>query len=317
MKLISCPSDTKKQIQAKTSKPETKFDKAATSAAQFGKPPFLIVHSTVEAKTMPPNSSIVRNSQMQCMSISNSSFYCVGLPGAGSLNKNKLYTVKLTSEAYNTWPVLGLSYMLHDQSDSLAKSFFSDISWSEVPPERLTTMHLVHSLPRGRLLGGSGKSSKLAALAAARRKKEEEKQSPIGAKENERPTRAISLLDRLASNGGNNTKSGATEIRDRRTLSFRPPPKAEPVLENVTKQEVVESDPKPQGPPPELKADPSIFAVTVIGPSIFESDSAFAEARAKEPSQALKVHDFPTDKVFSNPSPDDVVLAAQARGIKR
>lgn len=204
----------------------------------------------------------------------------------------------------------------HDRSD-LSKDFFSDTPWLKVAPERLSTMKLVSTSPRGGLLGGSGKPSKLAALAAARRKREEENQALANKNENLAPDRTISLLDQLGNNNGKgNDAEPASTHRERRNLSFRPAPKQETKVEEPSNKVQETEKVEPATIVPDVKGTPSTFAMTMFGPRM-AAESFTADTPVNKANSSILIHEFPSDKAFASPSPDDVVLNAQAKGIKR
>jgi len=197
--------------------------------------------------------------------------------------------------------------------------------------------------PRGGLLGGSSKPSKLAALAAARKKKAEEDKKantpPVAQSdaESKQLDRTVALLDRLKVRGKENEPTStaaagsdnggvALQSQDRnRAYPIRPkqdtrsasPPKEE-VSDNPK-----ENEPKaPIKPLQDLRATPSIFAKTLVGTQARRSSATSISApRPQEDSMfALPFADHLSDTKsdpFAGPSPDDVVLNAQAKGLKR
>ncbi|KAI9657827.1 MAG: Hsp70 suppressor, GTPase facilitates ribosomal subunit dissociation [Alyxoria varia] len=89
----------------------------------------------------------------------------------------------------------------------IAKDFFHDTPWFNIPPERKGIIYEMTVPQKGGLLGGSaeskpGKQSKLAALAASRRKTQSQ-QKPTGdsltEKSNQQEKGSVALLDKLAS----------------------------------------------------------------------------------------------------------------------
>ena len=188
--------------------------------------------------------------------------------------------------------------------------------------------------PRGGLLGGSSKPSKLAALAAARKKKQEEEKAALGpanadAHPDKEPDRAVALLDRLNIKGkvkenappslGSSeqpggllkSKSAQTRYPVRRKKSPSPPP--------IQRQE------DPSGPVsepstvvgiPDLRAPPSTFAATMIGASHMEFQPRSPEGSTFSLSYAYD-EVFTNANPFAGPSPDDIVTNAQAKGVRR
>ena len=211
-----------------------------------------------------------------------------------------------------------------------AAEFFHETPWLNVPIHRRGEIMVEPLYPRGGLLGGSSKPSKLAALAAARKKKQEEEKAASGpvsvdAHPDKEPDRAVALLDRLNIKGrakedtppspgspkqpGGLLKSKSAQIRYpvRRKKSSSPPP--------VQRQE------EPSGPISEpstiveildLRAPPSTFAATMIGAS-----------QPRSPEGSMFSLPYAHQKVFTNanpfagPSPDDIVTNARAKGARR
>lgn len=204
---------------------------------------------------------------------------------------------------------------------------FHDMPWLNIPKDR-QAVFIPPQLPRGGLLGGAGpgqKMSKLQALAAARKKAAESKKAGAGdaqvpqqqmedlslggadmVKENFNPTLGAMARLRINPNTANTTTAIAT-------------PPALPTPGGLP-------DPPPQDsgfglgnePPPDSDLDmplpviaqPSAFARTLLGPP------ANPRTVTQQQSFALPYMAFMPTMVdaFSQPSPDDTVLAAQAQG---
>lgn len=205
--------------------------------------------------------------------------------------------------------------------------YFRGISWNrdEIPESMLSNLVLQAQHPRGGLLGGSSKPSKLAALAAARKRKEEEKRTATAASEADQSERAIALLDRLTLKKENvqpfqssetQQTSGRSRFTSRQKVSEQ---STEEPLQPEQQPEEVEM----QTPPPDLRAVPSLFAQAICQQSStdVQSDnlirtsldsnrqwsSKFVLPYANDPSYMM-------DNPFAKPSPDDVVLRAQSKG---
>ncbi|KAM3529329.1 hypothetical protein MY4038_005446 [Beauveria bassiana] len=166
-------------------------------------------------------------------------------------------------------------------------TFFSDMPWLRTPTDRHATF-IAPCTPPGGLLGGSDggpKMSKLQALAAARKKKTEQK------KEQEMEIQAEKGLQKLSissqkSSGQAQTPHSATD---------------EPLHGMEAHVNVVDQRPTP-----------SAFAQTLIGSALGgrkQNQDVFAMAYASSPTYLASA--------FSEPSPDDIVLAAQAKAGKK
>ncbi|KAF2098277.1 hypothetical protein NA57DRAFT_66631 [Rhizodiscina lignyota] len=206
----------------------------------------------------------------------------------------------------------------NQRDTATTRDFFYDVPWLHVPHQRLGHLSLVPQIPKGGLLGGSGKSSKLAALAAARRKKEEDKKTTSPSVENQSPDRAISLLDRLGKKDalpirGSDSPS-KTAPPEGRKISLRPKPapvEAKEPSPSIEEQE--EASPVESYPIANIKADPSTFAEAMLGLSRGDFSPSPQQSRNTNRRSSIKVHDFSISNAFSGPSPDDVVLTAQAK----
>ncbi|KAG9559055.1 elongation factor EF-1 alpha subunit, partial [Aureobasidium melanogenum] len=205
---------------------------------------------------------------------------------------------------------------------------FNGIPWFNVPEERVGCIVSEQVRPPLRLLGGTGKPSKLAALAAARKKKEAEQKAAQEGAQSEKPAGVASLMDRLGTRSAQpanqeNIKPGdATQQPETRTFPIRkrkspsPPPPVEdrrPAAPEPTTTEVAEPTPKPVE---HVRAGPSIFASTMCGGSSrrrpSHQDSAFLSQNILP---AIYGHDanLANTNAFSGPSPDDIVMQAQAK----
>ena len=188
--------------------------------------------------------------------------------------------------------------------------------------------------PRGLLLGGSApatKPSKLAALAAARKKKETE-QKVATQTADKGHTSAVSLLDRLTrkESGAEETRKGnkpPTEVpaASTRTYALRrkrsPSPVQAPPASKAPEAKHLEKIPREEV---DLRAMPSVFARTICyaPPRPFHIEQKLPDNTAHLSSfkittaTAAEIRCTNNDP-FAGPSPDDVVLNAQAKGVMR
>jgi elongation factor 1 alpha-like protein len=200
--------------------------------------------------------------------------------------------------------------------------YFRDMPWGNIPKDRETTF-VPPLRPSGGLLGGSSaqpKMSKLQALAAARKKKAEEKSASQDNVEHTRTKMTeLSVGDAPSADGkllvpdnekvplsgpfGKRLKTSESTAEGRSPVIDSEPtrPELSQPLSGTVKG--------PNNEPPVEKAQQSAFAQTLFGtPSnIFQ--------RPRQESYSLYA-DLPSSVLdaFSQPSPDDVVLAAQAKG---
>lgn len=226
------------------------------------------------------------------------------------------------------WTTPGLVQYCGTMTDQVRrKDHFIGIPWLHVPAERQGIITPLRLAPRGGLLGGSGKPSKLAALAAARKKAQAERTSgdENQKREAERESSAsISLLDRLSlqSKPGDRSSS-ASAAGDKRPSPLSegpPPPRKYPrpkkpgndlpstVPPQQSSQDAITSaDPESDARPliEDIRTTPSTFALTMFGASSSAQPSATPFTFPSSPA--------PADP-FSSPSPDDIVLSAQSQG---
>ncbi|KAF2649085.1 hypothetical protein K491DRAFT_735684 [Lophiostoma macrostomum CBS 122681] len=209
-----------------------------------------------------------------------------------------------------------------DYESITATDFFFDVPWGNVPQERLGTISIQPLLPRGRLLGGSSRPSKLAALAAARKRKQEEAKiasaQPALSEAKSETDKAVSLLDRLnvKENDAAPTHSsdGGEAIR-RESVAKRYPLKKRAPSPEVVETKVDEDESAGEQIPlpefPDIRTGPSTFASTLCGRggASADLDSGFASISPFPNSTGLL-------QAFKGPSPDDIVLNAQAKGTK-
>ena len=215
-----------------------------------------------------------------------------------------------------------------------------DAPWGRIADDR---HGYIASLPPPIKLGlmggsGSGKVSKLAALAKARKEKKqaEEAMAAETAAAGVKEKTSISLLLRLShkSSVSSVASSGSSTPSDVRT-PILPATSAVPVGQTLLTKDIVLKRPTkspnlPQGldqpqptgdekpaisafsddEAPALKAVPSNFAESMFGPRLgFEAGFIWADTKTFDVltgKEATKIK-----KAFSEPSPDDVVEAAQ------
>ncbi|KAJ5773320.1 Translation elongation/initiation factor/Ribosomal beta-barrel [Penicillium paradoxum] len=234
-----------------------------------------------------------------------------------------------------------------------AADFFRDCPWLNIPSHRKADILIEPLHPRLGLLGGApengGKLSKLAALAAARKKKEGEKtQSTLETSKSSTPKSEqattsslaqrdtpLSLRDRLAASGRSAPKSseGSGSLRRLASSSSSSSSSTPKHPAREIKKESIsdvsapmqrmrlepQKQPEPEQTVPTIRASPSTFASTIVGPA---TGPTTAEPSRLHPnsSDLLRIygqdHAEPFD--FAAPSPDDVVLKAQstAKGLK-
>lgn len=196
--------------------------------------------------------------------------------------------------------------------------WFKDVPWFQLPAGMETEFLPQQVRPRLKLLGGSAppgpKPSKLAALAAARKKKEND--DPASKR-----VGAVSLLDRLGSKP--NTKPTNPTAPD--NTASRPPEsqrsyplrrRISPVLPSITPPaDTTPTDQPPIKVQPQVSSGPSIFAETLCG----HSDTASSTYSAHDALATLygEHGDLNGTNPFSGPSPDDVVMQAQSKGLRQ
>jgi elongation factor 1 alpha-like protein len=191
---------------------------------------------------------------------------------------------------------------------------FWDIPWGKVPRERLGNLVPVASRPRGGLLGGGPKLSKLAALAAARKKQaEESKQDAANLLETNKST---DLLDELSAKLSISSVSASSA---RPVLNEPKGKESSGYLDRVQIPE--ETSPIPTVAHQSLGTPPSFFAQTLCRTSLHSerhSERHIQPATFPSLSQPYSTKKwYNSAGLFSKPSPDDVILAAQSKGSLR
>ena len=215
--------------------------------------------------------------------------------------------------------------------------FFQDTPWLNVPAHRLGDLTAISTRPRGGLLGGS----KLAALAAARKKRQEDAAtaaaSAIG--KTAEPHQIATPLERCQLSNGrdvNSTSSSSLGAPKPQSLSGRPstlkPSRTPPSPGHKER----DSNAKPHSATPSLTTRPSLLPAVSRAPqtSLCAAPPTFATVlcghshREKGQPRLPFPMAFPylpyggegsiTDpSPFAGPSPDEVVLNAQAKGEQR
>ncbi|KAF5023164.1 hypothetical protein F66182_4778 [Fusarium sp. NRRL 66182] len=201
--------------------------------------------------------------------------------------------------------------------DKVPSWYFDDMPWLGVPQERQTTF-IEPERPRGGLLGGGGegapKMSKLQALAAARKKKNEEK------KEQEKAEKGIAQLSISESQKENQQLFGqarhqATEPTSEMDSPLSEmPPQQETVAEDDNQNNAASvPDVVMEDALPEIvhRATPSAFARTLFGSAPAKPQRPDVFAMPYTSSSCFFA------QAFAEPSPDDIVLAAQAKAGKK
>jgi elongation factor 1 alpha-like protein len=194
-------------------------------------------------------------------------------------------------------------------------NFFREMPWGNIPKHRETTF-VPPPTPRGGLLGGSGappKMSKLQALAAARKKIAEEKNSGLDKVEQTRTQMTELSVDDATANNKENTplagafgkrlKTSESTAQGRVPLVVLEPTRSEPSQEAPEAAEEVKEEAAVE------KAEPSVFARTLFGSP--------SDTPQRQPQEFYVLYpNLPASilEAFSQPSPDDVVLTAQAKG---
>ena len=192
-----------------------------------------------------------------------------------------------------------------------AKSFFADIPWGKIPLHRQGIITMESCYPRGGLLGGS----KLAALRKKRQEEAAKNSDPPAQLSKEDADKAIALLDRLNIKEKESTSSPAADSA--RQSALRKYPRKRSPSPEPEKVEVEEPEPEPAKPViefPNLRAKPSMFASTLCQSSDKRPDVQYA---ATYPLPYTNVKEYKNSNPFAGPSPDDIVLKAQARGAGR
>ncbi|WYZ37875.1 hypothetical protein EsH8_II_001381 [Colletotrichum jinshuiense] len=215
-----------------------------------------------------------------------------------------------------------LEYPISRVASLSPASYFHGIPWMNVPKHREAVFVPPSPLPGGLLGGGEGpKLSKLQALAAARKKKTDVK------KPDDKVDRAEKRMSTLAINESkDNERPGSSILAKRQKLSedsastsglstpvSQPQPK-----EPVSDPSGMDVDPTNQSSSTnDEQAEDDCFVVPSTRPSAF-AQTLFGPAQdtaAASQTYTLPYMDSSTfvPSAFSQPSPDDIVFAAQAK----
>lgn len=196
----------------------------------------------------------------------------------------------------------------------IPSNFFDDMPWLDTPTDR-HTFFIAPPLRPGGLLGGTGaapKMSRLQALAAARNKKKvEDRKNEEKVEKTEQKLKVMSLEDKRPDGRKENGEPGKRQ-QDEETADLSKPGDATFDTTPRKRQRVQEKDqPVPKEEIPLNKAQPSAFARTLFG-----SASAASEPQLQTFAPPYMAYVAPSviTSAFSQPSPDDVVLAAQSKG---
>lgn len=242
--------------------------------------------------------------------------------------------VRSTGVANGLPPPPPLGPFSYSSMSPALQSEFNDTPWLNTPQSR-QAMLIAPDEPQGGLLGGAGeapKMSKLQALAAARKKKNDEKKEQAKASQTESGMKRLSIADDSQKETTKASPSPAKRLRGSDVPSsshgtlegnktvITPSQTQHTSLSNTervsTHQEsnaASQSSPilgeeEPAAPAP--KSAPSAFAKTLFG-------SAPDSRQANRPDFYAMPYASSSSflaTAFSDPSPDDIVLAAQAKG---
>lgn len=202
-------------------------------------------------------------------------------------------------------------------------NFFHDMPWLDTPQDRQSGF-IAPLYPRGGLLGGSGappRMSKLQALAEARKKKAAEQKAGRDAKENDKPP----VQETIRQLGSMSLASKARQKDDTSAAASNSPvaEAMEPTTPSIPLKRKTSDAVQLDGPPTEApikSEDKAHGGVTPIEPA---APSDFAQALwgpsqhshvPREYALPYMAHVSSVADAFSGPSPDDVVLTAQAKG---
>jgi len=229
--------------------------------------------------------------------------------------------VSLDSQAISGKPshlFRATQFATHGSSQSKSLShFFRDMPWGNIPQSRVAVF-IPPPRPQGGLLGGSGaapKMSKLQQLAAARKKKAEEKIEQAQTKMAELSVdNAPKAKENIPPPGpfGKRQKTSNSTAEGRNPLTLVEPARPESAQQTPVEPTASQGQkPDMQIEAPLTKARPSAFAQIITS----GQDSSLQRRKAMEEFTLPYLEIAPSAiDVFSKPSPDDVVLTAQAKG---
>ncbi|CAN8098519.1 unnamed protein product [Discula destructiva] len=213
-------------------------------------------------------------------------------------------------------------------------AFFADMPWLNIPEDRRTTF-IAPPRPRGRLLGGSStpKLSKLQALAAARKRKADEAatlvilpKQEIDAEEEPSKSEALQPESRRHVAKADIARKKTKNEPARQVEEGKEDRTQEPISQGLTPNNDAlgwssQSRPRPQtdGALDEMRmARPSAFAQVLCSGSAPATSSALSPApQTVQTASLVPWAAFTTPEAlreaFDQPSPDDIVFAAQAK----
>ncbi|KAF7547708.1 hypothetical protein G7Z17_g7534 [Cylindrodendrum hubeiense] len=243
------------------------------------------------------------------------------------------------SLGYDMGPMPPTSHFPVIQRPKVSHSrFFDDMPWLNVPQDRLTVF-IQPDRPRGGLLGGGEgppKMSKLQALAAARKKKNEEKKEQDKALQTEKGIASLSINDSTQKENRKPPLSSLAKRQkttDQSTLQPHSQPSAptnrrdhQSTGQNESSVDAADGLDRghadsPVNPP--TKPDEYVALIQTVAPSAF-AQTLFGSAPDALGSHRPDVYAMPHTssssffaQAFAEPSPDDIVLAAQAKAGKK
>lgn len=219
-------------------------------------------------------------------------------------------------------------FLSREPTKSMA-SFFADMPWLNIPEDRRTTF-VAPPRHRGGLLGGSStpKLSKLQLLAAARKRKANEETTLVLLPKNGNTLPENQSTSKPPLQSGGQEETGNQDTSRKKTKN-KPVQEGEVWKENyVTETASKGSVPKEEAPSwssqprPRPQTDGAFDEKTTMArPSAFAQVLCSRSASAKPPQKSVQVPGLSSWKAFTTPetlreafeqpSPDDLVLAAQ------
>ncbi|KAF2193014.1 hypothetical protein K469DRAFT_693090 [Zopfia rhizophila CBS 207.26] len=209
-----------------------------------------------------------------------------------------------------------------------AAEFFRDTPWLNVPTHRLGEITVEPLFPRGGLLGGSSKPSKLAALAAARKKKQEEAKNATSTSTDPgdmkaEADKAVALLDRLSVKSKESASPSSALVQpqpvEQKSAQSKYPSRKRSQTPTTAFQESETPTPEPETSAPveipHLRAGPSMFASTLCGITPLPVKRQHLDSTSF-PLPYTSTRGFTDTNPFTGPSPDDIVLSARVKGNK-
>lgn len=255
---------------------------------------------------------------------------CTSNAGAGHEHSTYHTTQSLISNIPSLTPTYPPAYPVVNKPCLPTALDFSDMPWLNVPRHRLTTF-IEPPRPRGGLLGGGEgppKMSKLQALAAERKKKNELKKEQDKAAQAEAGIQKLSISEQtLKENRPPTFSAKRQKLSDQPTVSPEssvqdphaltqssnlPPSGQQAAQESLPEAPAVTSETQDDSGSRVIleKANPSAFARTLFGPAPGQASSHKKDVFSMPYTSSSAF----LATAFTEPSPDDVVLAAQAKG---